>query len=98
MRLSTFLRSFLSAVAAVLITLSVLQAQSKAITAIKAGNLVDTETGRVLSGRIILVEDDTIKAVSADIPIPENATVIDLRGATVFPGLIDCHVHITTES
>jgi imidazolonepropionase-like amidohydrolase len=49
---------------------------------------------------VVLVEGERIKAVgSADqLPIPSGATIIDCTGATLIPGLIDCHVHLTTNS
>ena len=65
------------------------------ITAIKAGKLIDAQTGKVLSDQIILIEADTIKQVGSNISIPANATVIDLSKAVVLPGLIDCHTHLT---
>jgi imidazolonepropionase-like amidohydrolase len=43
----------------------------------------------------VLVEGGEIREVS-DRPIAANAaTRIDLRGRTLMPGLIDCHVHVT---
>ncbi len=72
-----------------------IQAQVKTVTIIKAGKLIDTENGKVLDNQIILVENDTIKAVGPNITIPKNATIIDLSKATVLPGLIDCHTHVT---
>src|SRR5215813_1395959 len=64
------------------------------ITVIKAGKLVDPETGVVTANQIILVEGQTIKAVGADLKIPENATVIDLSKQTVLPGMFDAHAHL----
>ncbi|HEY0048741.1 MAG TPA: amidohydrolase family protein, partial [Pyrinomonadaceae bacterium] len=42
----------------------------------------------------ILVEDNTIKAVGADVAIPAGATVVDLSKYTVLPGLFDAHSHM----
>lgn len=61
------------------------------------------ENARILDGRssegefdrFVLVEDGVIREVS-DRPITRsNSRRIDLRGATLMPGLIDCHVHVT---
>jgi imidazolonepropionase-like amidohydrolase len=63
-------------------------------TAIKAGKLVDPENGTTSVNQIILVEDNTIKAIGRDIPIPTGSTVIDLSKYTVLPGLFDAHSHL----
>lgn len=72
-------------------------AQTKISTIIKAGKLIDTESGKVLTNQLILIENDSIKAVGPNIKIPANATIIDLSKATVLPGLIDAHTHITSQ-
>ncbi len=73
-----------------------LSAQTKT-TIIKAGRLIDTENGKVLLNQLILIENDTIKAVGSNIKIPADSKIIDLSKATVLPGLIDCHTHITAQ-
>jgi imidazolonepropionase-like amidohydrolase len=65
------------------------------VTAIKAGKLIDTDAGTVLSNQIILVKNGKIDAVGGSVSIPSDAKVIDLSGMTVLPGLIDCHTHLT---
>ena len=62
-----------------------IQAQTKTATIIKAGKLIDTENGKVLDNQLILIENDTIKAVGSNIAVPKGATIIDLSKATVLP-------------
>src|SRR5437660_1710945 len=70
------------------------QSQPAAITAIKAGRLIDPETGTAATNQVILVEGEKIKAVGANLAIPSGATVIDLSKLTVLPGLVDAHTHM----
>ncbi len=73
-------------------------AQAVSVTVIKAGKLIDTENGKVLTNQMILIENDIIKAVGANLTIPTGAKVIDLSNATVMPGFIDTHTHITGDA
>ena len=41
----------------------------------------------------ILVRDGRIAELGADVAVPEGATVLDVEGAQVTPGLVDCHTH-----
>jgi imidazolonepropionase-like amidohydrolase len=53
--------------------------------------------GGVVEGAAVVVRGERIENVfsaSARDSAPGNATVIDLRGATLLPGLIDTHVHL----
>jgi len=64
------------------------------VTAIKAGRLIDPETGSVTTNAVILVEGEKIKDVGANLAIPAGATIIDLSKLTVLPGLVDAHTHM----
>jgi imidazolonepropionase-like amidohydrolase len=63
-------------------------------TVIKAGRLVDPDSGTVLTDQIILIHDNKIERVGKGLAIPPGAKVIDLSSMTVLPGLIDCHTHV----
>jgi imidazolonepropionase-like amidohydrolase len=65
-----------------------------AVTAIRAGKLIDVDGGRVLLNQIILVRGGKIAAVGEKLAIPAGASLIDLSKMTVLPGLIDCHTHL----
>jgi len=70
-------------------------AQQPALIAIRAGRLVDVESGEVRRDQVVLVRGDRITAVQpATAKLPAGAKVIDLSHATVLPGLIDCHTHL----
>ncbi len=72
-------------------------AQEKApapLIAIKAGKVVDPETGKTATKQIILVEGKTIKEIGGNVGIPAGAKMVDLSNATVLPGLFDAHTHL----
>ena len=65
------------------------------LVVIRAGALLDVETGELLTDRAIVVRDGRVEAILAPgAPGPDDAATIDLSGLTVLPGLIDCHAHL----
>ncbi len=64
---------------------------------IHAGRLIDGVSKAPRSQVSILIHDDRIASVEPGfVDGPAGAQVIDLSSATVLPGLIDCHDHITS--
>src|SRR6202165_337555 len=67
---------------------------SPQVTVIRAGKLVDVDSGRMLTNQMLVVRDGKIEALGENLSVPAGATVIDLSRMTVLPGLIDCHTHL----
>ena len=64
---------------------------------IHAGTLIDGISETPRHDVSVHVQDDRIVSVDAGFTAPPGATVIDLSHATVMPGFIDCHVHISAK-
>jgi imidazolonepropionase-like amidohydrolase len=69
---------------------------SAAVTAIRAGTLIDGKSDQPLHNQVILIRGNRIESVedASSAKIPASATTIDLSHATVLPGLTDSHTHI----
>jgi imidazolonepropionase-like amidohydrolase len=79
---------------ALVATLLLPSAAAAQVTAVRAGRVVDPETGTAAMNQVILVENGRITAVGGNVTVPRGATVIDLSRATVLPGLFDAHAHL----
>jgi hypothetical protein len=66
------------------------------ILAIKGGTLIDGTGAPPIPNCAIVIEAGRFARVgrSAEVPIPPDAEVIDVRGKTVLPGFIDGHGHL----
>ena len=60
----------------------------------KNAKLLDPHAEELEGGVSVLVEGESIREVSGKPIKTTNADVIDCKGRTLMPGLIDCHVHV----
>jgi imidazolonepropionase-like amidohydrolase len=65
---------------------------------LRAARLYDGKSDAVTSPGVVVVEGGTIRALGARATIPSGAQVIDLGDATLLPGLMDAHTHLSQES
>ena len=94
-------RSFLASILILIASCSLSQTQPSTPpqrVVIHAGKLLDVRTGKTISDAIILVEGDKIAYAGAasSAPATSDRKVIHLPNATILPGLIDAHTHITS--
>ncbi len=70
------------------------------VIAIHAAHLVDVAAGRVLDDAVVIISGDRVAAAgpAATTPTPTGARRIELGAATLLPGLIDVHVHMTSNA
>ena len=83
-----------------LLALTILAAQAAAAESLllTAAQLLDVRDGSLIEDAAVLVEDGRIAAVGTRdaVEAPAGARRLDLPGATLLPGLIDMHVHLTS--
>jgi imidazolonepropionase-like amidohydrolase len=76
-------------------TLSISTNGETASTIIKAGQLIDGRGGEPIAPAMVRVEGERIAEVGRNLTAPAGAKIIDLGEATLLPGLIDLHTHLT---
>lgn len=73
------------------------QAAPPPVVLVRAGNLFDSEAGRMVGPRDILIRGQRVAEVGQGLAAPEGAMIIDLGRCAVIPGLIDAHTHLLLE-
>ncbi|HEX2645870.1 MAG TPA: amidohydrolase family protein, partial [Candidatus Dormibacteraeota bacterium] len=68
------------------------------IRAIHGDALLDPATGETISNAVVLIQDGHVTKAGKrnGTQLPRDAESVDASGLTLLPGLIDCHVHLTS--
>ena len=76
-----------------------LAAQTSQQIVIHAGHVLDVKTGKLLADQTVVIEDGKIVSLqpASDARANANAVRIELPNATILPGLIDAHTHLTMD-
>jgi len=84
--------------AAVGTTLTGQQTSATRRMAVRAAHFVDAVSGQRTDDVVVLVEGDRIAQVGSRLAIPNGTEIIDLGRATILPGLVDVHTHLSNQS
>jgi imidazolonepropionase-like amidohydrolase len=67
------------------------------VIAVKAARIFDGKSSALQQKGVVVVEGDKIADAGTNLPIPSSARVIDLGDATLCPGFMDAHTHLTDD-
>ena len=94
--MKNFLRFFSALFAFCAVILSVSAAEPATI-ALKAARLFDGKSKALITNGVVIVQGDKIVDAGSNLSIPQGAQVIDLGDATLSPGFMDAHTHLTAD-
>jgi len=64
---------------------------------LKAARLFDGKSNTLVQNAVVIVQGDKIVDVGPNLPAPDGAQVIELGDATLSPGFMDAHTHVTAD-
>ena len=67
------------------------------LIALKAARMFDGKSNALVQNGVVVVQGDKIVDAGSNLPIPSAAHVIDLGDATLCPGFMDAHTHLTLD-
>jgi imidazolonepropionase-like amidohydrolase len=67
------------------------------VIALKARRMFDGKSKSLVPNGVVIVQEDKIVDVGSNLAVPGDAQVIDLGDATLAPGFMDAHTHLTLD-
>jgi imidazolonepropionase-like amidohydrolase len=67
------------------------------VIALKAARMFDGKSRSLMQNAVVIVQDGKITDAGTSITVPDGAQVIDLGDATLLPGFMDAHTHLTLD-
>jgi imidazolonepropionase-like amidohydrolase len=89
--------AFVLAVALTVFTMTLWSAEPDKVIALKAARLFDGKAKALVTNGVVIVQAGKIVDAGSNLPIPNGAQVIDLGDATLSPGFMDGHTHLTLD-
>src|SRR6266498_3910544 len=86
-----------SRVLVILLSLGIATQAADQVIVLKAARMFDGKSNALLQNPVVIVQGDKILDVGSNLPIPSVAQVIDLGYATLAPGFMDAHTHLTAD-
>src|SRR2546428_1125216 len=86
-----------SRVVVIFLCLGVRASAADQMIALKAERMFDGKSKTLVQNAVVVVQGDKILDAGSNLPIPSGAQVIDLGDATLSPGFMDAHTHLTLD-
>ncbi|NMO13813.1 amidohydrolase family protein [Pyxidicoccus fallax] len=83
--------------ASLMLSASASAAEAPRSYVLKAARLFDAKAGRLVTPGVVVVRDGKVTAVGPGASTPAGARVVELGDATLLPGFMDAHTHLTGE-
>ena len=79
-----------------LLTVPALRAADETLV-LKAARMFDGKSQSLIMNGVVIVEGNKIRDAGSNLPVPDGAKVIDFGAATLSPGFMDAHTHLTAD-
>src|SRR6058998_523808 len=86
-----------SRVLVILLSLGIATQAADQLIVLKAARLFDGKSNALVQNAVVIVQGDKIVDAGSNLPIPSGAQVVDLGDATLSPGFMDAHTHLTLD-